>query len=186
MLIAALLAVGSLIGLAIILSLHAEQAKVLSEEETRIRLGAPSTLLHDLFGSVYELVYTYFHTNLRPRALDFLAKRVGWFRIFVLRIEQQLLKLEHRIRTSSTLSPKPSEYWAGVHSWKKSSVPEDDSDVPPPTVTPMSFTEDTGEETMPIITADIAPKKRAHTRKKKSDNIVALEHVEATLDEFHL
>jgi len=139
----------------------------MSAKETETRMREVS-FWRDFFGSAYDQTLIYWSLELRPQFLGFLAKRVGWFRVFVLRFEQQLFKLAHRIRTSSTLSPKPSEYWQDVHAWKNGNGNE------------MTATVVAIPATAPI------KKRRGPPAQKNITASFALEHVEAVFEDRHL
>ena len=174
MITASILVLGSIAALAVLFSRHTSEAAAMSAEETVTRMQEVS-FWQDFFGSTYDHIAAYWGLELRPQFLGFLAKRVGWFRIFVLRFEQQLFKLAHRIRTNSTLSPKPSEYWQDVHAWKNGNG--DGILVHRETETP--------ETVVAAVLAAPVKKRRASTRKNITASF-ALEHVEAVFEDRHL
>ena len=190
MVLAVVLAGGSILALGFVFARRASEAALLSREEAASRIQN-SSFWEDFFGSIYKRLYSYWQTTLRPQLLGFLAKRVGWFRIFVLHIEHQLFKLAHRIRTSSTLDPKPSAYWQGMHAWRNAHndvapVEKDtgrDQNIPPASV--VSYGDAQTSEVV-IAVSNLPPKRRRVSGGKTSTRPFVLEHAEPLLDEYHL
>lgn len=173
MITASILALGSITALALLFSRHGSEAITMSVEEAKIRTQGVS-FWHDFFGSAYDHAVAYWRQVVRPQFLGFLAKRVGWFRVFVLRFEQQLFKLAHRIRSSSALSPKPSEYWQNVHAWKNANGNE-------------ILVHQETEAPAAVVAVSAAPiKKRRGPARKNITASFALEHVEAAFEDRHL
>lgn len=192
----------SLVGLIVIFSRYFRQAAAMTQEEIRVLQNTQGPFLHYLFGRAYDLAYTYWASAMQPRVFDFLAKRVAWFRILVLRTEQQLFKLAARIRNSSTLAPKPSAYWQGVATWKngEGTGEKEPDGLSVPDTTPTTYAIETPRSSEPRakvisavarVTGTTLPAKRRMVipggRRRPALSVIptALEHVEVGLGEVH-
>jgi hypothetical protein len=99
---------------------HVPVVSAMTPEELAGALQQNKPLLSNMWDSILRSVRMIWSRHLREKIFSFLVKKVSWVRIFVLRMEQTLLRFTRRMRdTTSKTQKQPSEYWKEIHGWHK-------------------------------------------------------------------
>lgn len=122
MIIAIIIAVGSVVGIMFLYMRYLSYVRAMTPEELAGILQKEQPLLTQAWEKITNGLKAVWHTYLRTRILSFLVKKVYQLRIIIMRAEQMLFRIASRLRARSVppaANTPPSNYWKDIHGWRK-------------------------------------------------------------------